>query len=240
VTCRFDELYEEAVPLLLAGAHQRDVPPTEGGRWPVSVFLAPSGAVAERLHGLTAEAARIAGPGHFWTGARGFAHFTVRALETYRESASAADDVVRRWTAAMTAAAARCRPVGLRLTGLTLTAGTVMARAEPLDDAAWEFMAVLAEELGEDGWFEAGFRRTIWYANLLHFAADLADPAALVDWVSERRNLALGNCVLPAAQLVRFVFDKRGSVAGAKPVVFAEAAFGERPASLQETRSQTV
>jgi len=61
VTCRFDELYDEAVPLLLAGAHQRDVPPTEGGRWPVSVFLALSGAVAERLHGLTAEAARIAG-----------------------------------------------------------------------------------------------------------------------------------------------------------------------------------
>lgn len=194
----------------------------------------------DELYDLTAEAARIAGPGHFWTGARGFAHFTVRALETYRENASAADDVVPRWAAAMTAAEACCRPVGLRLTGITLTAGTVMACAEPLADAAWEFMAVLADDLGEDGWFEAGFRRTIWYANLLHFAADPADPAGLVDWVSERRNLALGNCVVPVAQLVRFVFEKRGSVAGAKPVMFAEAAFGERSATLRETRSQTV
>ena len=221
-TPRFDELFEEAVPRLLAGTHQRDVPPVEGGRWPVSVVLLPDDGLAGRLHALTLEAAAVAGPGHWHTGAADASHFTVRALEGYRSGVGCDDPLVQRCSRAMQRAAARCGPVTVEVTGLTLTPASVMATAETRD--GWRFMEVLAQELGEDGWFEAGFVRNIWYLNLLHFTSDLPAPAALVDWVAARRVLDLGRTTCPTAYLVRFDHDAGGPFAAMRPAVLAQAA----------------
>ena len=59
-----------------------------------------------------------------------------------------------------------------------------MVCAHPVDDNADRFMDLLKDELGDDAWREAGFRRDIWYANILHFAADIARPAELIEWVA--------------------------------------------------------
>lgn len=232
----FDRLFYDAVPNILAGDHQRDTPPVDGGRWPVSVLLMPSRPVAARLDEITRELTEIAGPRHFLTGTQDYVHFTVRALERYRAAIAPDDPFVRRCATAMAAAARRCLPVRLRVTGLTLTAGTVMACAEPLDGEAWHFMSVLGEELAEDGWFEAGFRRDIWYLNLLHFAADLADPVALVEYVAARRAFDLGECVTDWSYLVRFEHVPN---TGMRPVLLSQAAFGAA-AAMDESRSITV
>jgi hypothetical protein len=128
----------------------------------------------------------------------------VRALEQYRAAAGPDDPFVRRCAAAMAAAARRCRPVRLRVTGLTLTAGTVMASAEPLDGEAWRFMSVLDEEL--------------------------------VEYVSARRVLDVGECVADWTYLVRF---EHVPGTGMRPVLLSQAAFGPATA-MDESRSITV
>jgi hypothetical protein len=40
--------------------------------------------------------------------------------------------------------------------------------------------------------------------NLLHFTGDIPEPAKLIDWVAERRTLAVDEIAVPAAALVRF------------------------------------
>lgn len=59
----FDRLLEDAIPALLAGAHRRDEPPVDGGRWPVSVVCVPDGTTREVLAGVMDEAVAYAGPG---------------------------------------------------------------------------------------------------------------------------------------------------------------------------------
>jgi hypothetical protein len=84
-----------------------------------------------------------------------------------------------------------------------------MACAYPTDDAADRFADRLKRELGDDGWFEATFHRDIWYATLVHFTADLSDPAGLVEWVAERRQLDLGIAILKKAELIAFQYTGR-------------------------------
>lgn len=204
---KFDQLFTTAVPLIAAGTHDRDQPPREGGRWPVSVVLRPQpdSALAMRLDTLTAEAAELAGPGHWHTGQASSAHLTVRALETYRASVDLTEPTVRRYQAAMDRAAVATGPARIQVTGLTLTTGTVMACALPSDDQADLFMDRLATELGPDAWFETPHgRRDIWYLNLIHFTTDIANPEALIDWVAAHRALNLGEATIPTAELVRF------------------------------------
>jgi hypothetical protein len=199
-TIKFDELFDQAAPLIAAGEHARDVPPSEGGRWPVSVMLPASTAL---LDDLTAEAAELAGPGHWQTGQLGSAHFTVRALEGYRAEIPADDPAVQRYLNAMRRAGTG--PFRMRVTGLTLTPGSVMASAEAVDSTADDYLDRFAEELGPDGWFERPHgRRDIWYVNLLHFTGEIPDPAKLIDWVAERRRLEPTEVVVPATELVRF------------------------------------
>jgi hypothetical protein len=139
-------------------------------------------------------------------------HFTVRAIQAHRAVVPENDPLVLRCAAALRRAASRARTVVLRLDGLTLTPSGVMACAYPVDRAADEFAARLGEELGDDGWFEADFNRDIWYATLVHFTGPLDDPAALVDWVSARRDLDAGDGVVEEAELLRFQFDGRQPV----------------------------
>src|SRR3954447_25360304 len=83
-----------------------------------------------------------------------------------------------------------------------------MACAWPLDDAADGFASALASALGPDGAYETG-DRDIWYANVLHFAGPVTDPAGLVDWVTRRRTLDLGTATVTAAELCQRVPDPR-------------------------------
>ena len=102
----FDRLFAEAVPLIRAGRHQRDRPPVDGGRWPVSVVLRPDHASAERLEQAMTEVVEgLAGPRHFRTGIADSVHFTVRVLEGYREAAGRKDQVVQRYARAVSRAA---------------------------------------------------------------------------------------------------------------------------------------
>ena len=189
----------------ISGTHQRDAPPVDGGRWPVTVVARPPTAVRGALEGLMRDGLTAAGSGHFVTGRADSVHLTVRALEPYREAASPTDEIVPLWRAAIERAGAATAPLRFAVTGLTLSRVGVMAQVEPRDVAAWQFMDRLRAELGDLSWFEdQGIgRRTIWYATLIHFAADLADPAGLVDWVSARRTVEPIDFAVGEVELVR-------------------------------------
>lgn len=235
----FDHLFAEAVPLIKLGLHQRDTPPVEGGRWPVSVVLRPSQASAGRLQQVMGEVEALAGPGHFRTGIAGSLHVTVRALEGYREAAAEDDEVVQRYALAMNRAARKVEAIELELVGMTLTPGTVMVCAHPVDDSASRFMHLLKEQLGADAWYEAEFRRDIWYANLVHFATDIEDPAGLIEWVAARRQLNLGRMVLDTAELWRFHYEDGSDGRVMRPAVLAWTRLGRRwgsPAASPATK----
>jgi hypothetical protein len=104
----------------------------------------------------------------------------------------------------MERAAAQTGAARIRVTGLTLTGGTVMACAVPLDAQADLFLDRFATELGPDAWFEHPDRRDIWYLNLLHFTTDIPDPEALITWVKARRRKPVGEATIDTAELVRF------------------------------------
>jgi hypothetical protein len=212
----FDRLFEGGRYALGSGGHYRDTPPVEGGRWGPSIVLVPTGPGEESLAAVTAEAMSLAGPGHWPTGAPHAVHITVRAMRAYAPAVAAPDPFLTRCAAAMRrAATAADGPARFRFAGLTLTPSGVMACAYPVDGAADDLARRLSHELGDDGWFEANFHRDIWYATLVHFAADIADPPALVDWVADRRDLDLGPVVVDEVELLRFDYDGRQPVRAA-------------------------
>jgi len=222
----FDRLFAEAAPLIEQGRHQRDSPPVEGGRWPVGVVLRPDQASAERLEKVMVGVEVLAGPGHFRTGLAGSVHFTVRALEGYREVVGQDDEVVQRYAGAIRRAAGQVGAVGLDLVGLTLTPSAVMVCAVPVDDNGFRLMDLLKDELGDDGWHEAGFDRDIWYATILHFATDIAAPSELIEWVAQHRGLDLGRMVMDTAELVRFRYEDATDGRLMRPEVLASVRFG--------------
>jgi hypothetical protein len=186
----FDRLLSEAVPALLGGRHRQDVPPVDGGRWPVSVVCVPDDEARGILAAVMDEALTHAGAGHFETGGPDASHLTVRALEQVgRESP----------------------PIRLRLTGVTLSTAGVMAQAEPLDDAPWELMRRLRAALGPLAWFEDQWHeRDIWYATLVHFAAPVRDAPGLISWAEERRRSLDLDLVLDTLTLTRFRYRADG------------------------------
>ncbi len=208
----FDRLVEQGRSAVLSGAHYRDTPPVDGGRWGLSVVFLPDSDATDRLAALTAEAMDIAGGEHWPTGAPHAVHFTVRAIQVHRSVVPPDDPLEARCAAALRRAAAGARPAWLRLAGLTLTPSGVMVCAVPEDGAADAFAGRLGDELGPDGWFEAQYHRDIWYATLLHFTSDIRDRNGLVDWVGARRHLDLGLTRADEAELLRFHFDGRQPV----------------------------
>lgn len=201
----FDRLFYAAVPALLDGTHRQDQPPVDGGRWPVSVVCVPDTSVRRVLAEWMHEAIEFAGPSHFPTGGETTSHFTVRALEPYRDAASPTDSVAREWSEALDEVARATHPVRMRLSGVTLSTSAVMAQAEPVDDHAWELMRRVRAALGTHAWYEdRGQQRDIWYASVLHFAAPLQNAPGLVAWARERRQLGPVDFVLDTLTLVRF------------------------------------
>jgi hypothetical protein len=225
-TAAFDRLFAEASPLIRAGRHHRETPPVQGGRWPLSVVLRPAPAVAEKLEQVMSAAEVYAGREHFRTGIAASVHFTVRVLERYREVVGESDELVARYTRALREAARRVIPIELDLVGLTLAPGSVMVAAVPVHSSGAALMDLLGAELGEDGWREAGLVRQIWYANVLHFAAEIAQPDELITWVAQRRQLSLGRAVLGTAELMRFRYENGPCGRLMRPQVLASAALG--------------
>jgi len=223
---QFDRLFLQAAPAVVNQRHKREAPPVNGGRWPVSVVLFPDVTMAMALNQVMDEVLQLAGPGHFHTGLAGSSHFTVRALEYYRDDVCPDDADVVRYRHAMQHAAHRAGPIALTVTGLTLTLGTVMAAAKPADDQADRFMDALKDELGQDAWHEGDVRRNIWYLNLLHFANDIAHPHRLVEWVQARRHVDLGVTHTDRAHLVRFRYADANSRSYMRPEILGEAALG--------------
>lgn len=210
---RFAELFDQGRDAFLSGDVPRQEPPLEGGgRWGLTVALRPESSVARRMERVTAEAMAVAGGSHWPTGAEVSSHVTVRTLERYRPAVAEDDEQVLRYRAALRRASARVGTIRLELTGLTLTPASVMLCASPSDDAIERFAGYLAEELTSDGWFEAGFTRDIWYANLVHFTGLPENPQALVEWVAARRSLDLGASVHTFADLVSWTFTGRHMV----------------------------
>jgi len=231
----FDRLFAEAAPLIQQGLHQRETPPVDGGRWPVSVVLRPDDASAERLEQVMTQAETLAGPGHFRTGIAGSVHFTVRVLERYREEVGDQDEAVQRYARAMSRAARQVGAIELELVGVTLAPGSVMVCAHAVDDNADRFMDLLKDELGDDAWREAEFTRDIWYANLLHFAADIVAPSELIEWVAQHRELDLGRVVMDTAELVRFRYEDSAHGRRMRPEVLASVRAG-RPQPMSAGR----
>jgi hypothetical protein len=225
-TASFDRLFDEAAPLIGQGRYQRASPPVEGGRWPMSVVLRPARVMAEKLEQLMSQVEVYTGPEHFRTGVAGSVHFTVRVLERYREVVERSDELAGRYAEALGRAARRVGPIELDLVGLTLTPGSVMVRALPVNGNAARLMDLLRDELKDDGWREAGFRREIWYANLLHFAADITQPHELITWVAQRRELNLGRAMMDTAELVRFRYENGPSGRLMRPEVLASVQLG--------------
>jgi hypothetical protein len=212
--------------LIANGNHTRDTPPSEGGRWPVSVVLRPAtdSPLSRALDQLTTEAAAVAGEGHWQTGQLGSAHLTVRALEYYRPTVDPDEPVIKRYQSALERAATTAGPARVEVTGLTLTPGTVMACAVPLDDQADLFMDQLRFELGPDAWHELPYgRRDIWYLNLLHFTTAIPNPGQLIDWVEARRDTGFGEIGIDRAELVRFWHAPEGSRPYMRPEVLGYA-----------------
>jgi hypothetical protein len=145
------------------------------------------------LEALAREAAAVAGDGHWLTGATRSSHLTMRALEWPRVGRVPADDpCAGRYAAALNRAVAGIGPLDFDVVGLTLTRLSVMACELPVDGGPDRMSAAYTAALGPDAWLETGlgFQRSIWYVNLLHFAAPIGRPQALVDWVAERRDFA--------------------------------------------------
>ena len=192
----------------------------------MSVVLRPPRVIAERLQQVMSEVEVYAGPDHFRTGVAGSVHFTVRVLERYREVVGCCDELVGRYARALRRAARQVEPIELDLVGLTLTPGSVMVAALPVDGNGARLMDLFKDELKDDGWREAGFRREIWYANILHFAADITQPHELIAWVGQRRELSLGRVVMDTAELMRFGYESGPLGRLMRPEVLASVRLG--------------
>jgi len=214
---RFDRLTARGREAVLAGTHHRDGPLVDGGRWGISVVLRPDPTAAAALEALAGEAAAAAGGGHWPTGSAATVHVTVLPLEPYREKVPDSDPKVVRYATGLRAAAARCGPVRLRFTGVSLSPVGVLAAAWPVDGAADRLAGHLKDTIGRNRWSE----RDIWYATLLHFTGEVRHPRRLVDWVAAHRRIDPVPTRITTVDLVAWSSERDG--AQPLPVTLASA-----------------
>jgi hypothetical protein len=208
VSVRPDGIHQRGRAAVLAGRERLDVPPGPGStRWGLSVDVRLDPAAEQHLDALATEAAAPAGPGQWLTGARGSSHLTVTYLERTWREVGPDDEAVRRYAALVAALAAGTPPLRWRLTGLALADRGVLAMAKPVDAAPGAFRAAVLQRLGGLGAEEAGYRGSTWWATLVHFAAPVADRAALVDWVDARVALPPLLATAERVEVVRYVYD---------------------------------
>ena len=208
MSVRPDGIHQRGRSAVLAGRERIDVPPGPGStRWGLSLDVRLDPAAEQHLDALATEASAHAGPGQWLTGARGSSHLTVTYLERTWREVGADDEDVRRYAALMAALAAGTPPLRWRITGLALADRGVLAMAEPVDAAPGAFRAAVLGRLGGLGAEEAGYRGSTWWATLVHFAAPVADRAALVDWVDARLSLPPVLVTAERVEVVRYAYD---------------------------------
>lgn len=203
-----DTIHQRGRQAVLTGRARLEVAPAAGGtRWGLSLVVRLDPLAEDRLDALATEAAAIAGPGQWLTGGRGASHLTVTCLERTWREVGAADPQVGRFAAVVTPLAAGTPTLRWRLTGLALAERGILALAEPLDDAPGRFRAAVLAQLAELGQAEAYYRRALWWATVLHFAAPLPDPRALVDWVDARSSFDPVPASADRVEVVRYSYD---------------------------------
>ena len=203
-----DGIHQRGRAAVLAGRELLDVPPGPGStRWGLSLDVRLDPAAEQHLDALATGASAPAGPGQWLTGARGSSHLTVTYLERAWREVDPGDEDVRRYAALATALAAGTPPLRWRITGLSLADRGVLAIAEPVDAGPGRFRAAVLEHLGGLGAEEAGYRGSTWWATLVHFAAPVADRAALVDWVDARLSLPPVLATAGRVEVVRYAYD---------------------------------
>lgn len=203
-------IHERGLAALLEGRERLDVPPTSGDdRWGLSLVVRPDPAGADVLDALTGTALGLAGPGQWPTGARDSSHLTVTYLERVHREIGPEDAEVRRFTDVVGQVAATTRPLRFALTGLALAERGVLALAQPVDDAPDGFRAAVLGALGELGEAESRYRASSWWSTLLHFAAPVADRAALAAWVDARTTTPFGTLTAEGVEAVRYEYDGR-------------------------------
>ncbi len=219
-----DSLHDQGRAALLEGRPTLDAPPAAGSRrWGLSVLARPEPGLGRRLDAVTQQLVALAGPGQWATGSAGTAHLTLFSLEPHRPGVTPADPAARAFARATARAAAAVAPATFEVTGLGLTPGGVIAACDPLDEAARSLRPVLAAALGGDV-FELAYRGDQWWMSLLHLAAPVARPAALVDHVETRRHESLGVLTVARLELVRYEHRADRAVARMVPVTLASAA----------------
>lgn len=119
---------------------------------------------------------------------------------------------MNRYAVALAVAAAQVGPLRFDVVGLTLTPGSVMAHAVPVDDQADRLADAYTDALGADGRYEnrRGVLRDFWYLNLLHFADAIQHPDRLIAWVAEHRDHDIATVVVKEVRLVHWRFSGNG------------------------------
>jgi hypothetical protein len=223
VTGSPETIHQRGRDVVLAGRALLEVPPVPGGtRWGLSLVARPDPAAAEQLQAMAAEAAAPAGPGQWLTASPGSTHLTVTYLEGVHRDIGPDDDAVRRLADIVGRLAAGTPPLRWRVTGLALAERGVLALAEPVDRVPDELRDRVLRELDEVGRAEGYYRRSVWWATLLHFAAPVADPAGLAAWVDARTTSPTFPVISVTADrvdVVRYEYDGARTV----PVILASA-----------------
>lgn len=76
----FERLTEQGSAVVLAGEHQRDEPPIEGGRPSLSTVAVFDEEISAMFDGWSVRLRELTEPGHWPTGAADSAHVAVRAV----------------------------------------------------------------------------------------------------------------------------------------------------------------
>ncbi len=209
---RFEQLFTAGVASVRTGSHGIEDSPQATGRWGPSMVLIPAADLARRLDDLTTAAAEAAGETHWLSGRLGRAHITVRALEPY--ALSVPPERVSRYRSALRRALHEVGPLQFEFGGLGVSTGSVVIRAEPVEQGAQALRERLGTELGEDGWLEdhvyENGRDPIWYCSILHYASPIADPAKLLAWVDESAGTSLGVHTFESVEICLWAQDGNG------------------------------
>ena len=194
------------------GEYTMDTPPVDGGpRWGCSAVLRPTGPLVDDAVKLGETAAAVAGPGH-WVHGPGTLHTTLRAFERHSTRDMTDDPRVAGYVAALTEACHGFGPIDPELRGLVPHRGGVMLLGHCGDDALprlrRRLLAALADRDIVD--HEGDMVRDLWYLNLLHYAAPVADPRALADRGEANADRHVGTARYRAVDIVRWwLVDKR-------------------------------
>jgi hypothetical protein len=170
------------------------------------VVFRDSGPVMCTLAELGREAAAVAGPGHWIHGPEDL-HVTIRALEPHRSRVPGDDPRLRTYIRAVNEAAQGLRPFRMRFRGLSPHPRGVAVVGHPCNDTADELRRRLGTLLERYAMPSEQGVRTDWYANLLHFAAQVPEPSALVEWCDVREDLLVGEIEFQAVELIRWCWD---------------------------------